>query len=129
MKEFTFPLKGEAKATVDNSNCAYSVKSGSLEVLATPMMIALMEEATCNACAPLLDEGETTVGTNISVSHDKASGIGTDVTAYAALENTDGRRMIFSVHAVDDKGDIIGKGKIERFVVLSEKFMKKVNDR
>lgn len=127
MKEFTTPLKAEAVTMVNNTNCASSVKSGSLQVFATPMMLALMEEATCFAVESLLDEGETTVGTKISVTHDKASGIGTVITAYATLENVEGRKLTFSVYAKDDNGDIIGKGEIERFVVLSNKFMKKVN--
>ena len=86
-----------------------------------------MEKATRIAVSSLLDEGETTVGTKISVTHDKASGTGATITATATLEQVDGRRLIFSVFATDDKGDIIGKGEIERFVVLEEKFMKRVN--
>lgn len=127
MKEFTSVMKSEAITVVNSTNTAVAVGSGSLPVYATPMMIALMEEATCNAVAPLLEDGETTVGTKISVSHDKASGTGTTVTAYASLEEVDGRRLIFSVSAKDDNGDVIGKGEIERFVVLSDKFMKRVN--
>ena len=127
MKEFTEKLSSTAVTAVDTANTAAAVKSGSLDVFATPMMLALMEEATCLACAPLLDEGETTVGTNVSVSHDKASGLGTAVTAFATLEKAEGRRLTFSVHAKDDKGDIIGKGTIERFIVLKDKFMKRVN--
>ena len=127
MKEFTMPLKGEAAIMVNNTNCAASVKSGSLQVFATPMMLALMEEATCNACSLLLEDGETTVGTKVSISHDKASPIGAVITAYATLEAVDGRKLIFSVYAKDDNGNIIGKGEIERFSVISNKFMKKVN--
>lgn len=120
-------MKSEAITVVNSTNTAVAAGSGSLPVFATPMMIALMEEATCNAVAPLLDEGETTVGTKISVTHDKASGMGTTVTAVATLEEVDGRRLVFSVSAKDDKGDIIGKGTVERFVVLSDKFMKRIN--
>lgn len=127
MKELNEILKGEAITAVNSTNTAVSVKSGSLPVFATPMMVALMEEATCSACAALLDEGETTVGTGISVSHDKASGIGSVITASAVLEEIDGRKLTFSVSARDEAGDIIGKGTIERFVVLSDKFMKRVN--
>lgn len=127
MKEFTEKLSAQASVKVDSSNTARAVKSGCLDVFATPMMVALMEEATCLACAPVLDEGETTVGTSICVSHDKASGLGTEVTAYAQLEVVDGRRLTFSVSAKDEKGDVIGKGTIERFVVLEDKFMKRVN--
>ncbi|MGN0521146.1 MAG: thioesterase family protein [Eubacterium sp.] len=127
MKEFNQILKAQAVTIVNATNTAVSVKSGSLPVFATPMMVALMEEATCFACAPLLDDGETTVGTKINVSHDKASAAGTTVTAFASLEEVDGRRLVFSVYAKDDSGDIIGKGAIERFVVISDKFMKRVN--
>ncbi|MDE5985067.1 MAG: thioesterase family protein [Eubacterium sp.] len=127
MKAFNEKLSAKASTTVSVQNTAKTVKSGSLDVFATPMMLALMEEATCIACSPLLDEGETTVGTCVSVTHDKASGIDTAITADAVLENVDGRKLTFSVQAQDDKGDIIGKGTIERFVVLEDKFMKRVN--
>lgn len=127
MKEFTAKLSASAVTTADFSNTARAVKSGSLDVFATPMMLALMEEATCLACAPLLDDGETTVGTNVCISHSKASGIGTQIIATAILEKTDGRKLTFSVFAKDSNDDIIGKGTIERFVVLEDKFMKKVN--
>lgn len=127
MKAFNEKLSAKASTTVSGQNTARTVKSGSLDVFATPMMLALMEEATCAACSSLLDEGETTVGTCVSVTHDKASGIGTVITADAVLENVDGRKLTFSVQAQDDKGDIIGKGTIERFVVLEDKFMKRVN--
>lgn len=127
MKEISQKVNSKATATVSGENTAAAVKSGSLDVFATPMMLALMEEATCLACAPLLDEGETTVGTGVSISHDKASGLGTVITACATLEKAEGRKLTFSVYAEDDKGDRIGKGTIERFVVLADKFMKRVN--
>lgn len=127
MKEFNAVYKSEAITAVNSTNTAVSVKSGSLPVFATPMLLALMEEATCNACAPLLDDDETTVGIKVSVSHDKASGLGTTVFATAELTEVDGRRLVFDVSAKDDSGDVIGKGTIERFVVLKDKFMKRVN--
>lgn len=127
MKNFTGNLSGESMTMVNSGNTASTVKSGNLDVFATPMMIALMEEATCYACSGILDEGETTVGTKISVTHDKASGIGATIKAKAVLEEVDGRRLVFSVSAQDENGSIIGKGSIERFVVNQDKFMKKVN--
>lgn len=126
MKEFQGKLTATAELTVSQQNTAKTVKSGSLEVLGTPVMLALFEEATCKCVQPLLEEGETTVGTKVSVSHDKASGLGEKVTATAVLESADGRKLTFTVSAVDGKGDTIGKGEIERFVVLSDKFMKRV---
>ena len=70
---------------------------------------------------------QTTVGTKIDITHDKASSMGTTVSAVAKLEEVDGRRLVFSVSAKDNNGNTIGKGTIERFVVLVDKFMKKVN--
>lgn len=126
MKEINKELKATAQTVVDNTNTAKSVKSGSLDVFATPMMLALMEEATCKAVDPILDDNETTVGTKVSVSHDKASGINSVITAHATLINIDGRRLTFEVWAEDGTGDSIGKGQIERFVVIEEKFMRRI---
>lgn len=124
MKKLDSILTGSAATTVDSSNTAQAVKSGSLRVFATPAMIALMEEATCNACAPLLDDGETTVGTKINVAHTKASALGATVTAKAELKEVDGRRLVFTVSAHDENGTI-GNGEIERFVVDADRFMKR----
>lgn len=122
----SFDVMGEALTIVNSTNTAITAQSGSLPVFATPFMVALMEKATCNAVADLMEENETTVGTKIDVSHDKASGIGTVITAKASLVEIDGRRLVFDVIATEENGAIIGKGKIERFVVLSDKFMKRV---
>lgn len=128
MKEFTAQLKATAVTLVDDTNTAAAVGSGSLPVFSTPMMIALMEKATCTACESILDEGETTVGTKINVAHIKASGIKAQITANATLVQADGRRLVFEVSAADNKNEIIGKGEIERFVVNSQKFMGRVNE-
>lgn len=129
MKEFQNELKGEAMALVNSANTAVAARSGSLEVLGTPFMIALMEKATCTACEDLLDEGETTVGTAINITHDKASGLGELVKATATLTQVDGRKLSFDVIAQDSKGDTIGKGTITRFVVNGERFMSKVESK
>lgn len=119
---------GKAFTIVNSKNTAIAAASGSLPVFGTPFMIALMEKATCNAISDSLEEGETTVGTKIDVTHDKASAIGNVITASATLINADGRRLIFEVCAKDENDNVVGKGTIERFVVSSEKFMKKVED-
>lgn len=126
MKPFELNVSAAATATVTQQNTAISAGSGSLSVFATPFMIALMEEATCNAVAPYLENDETTVGTKIDVAHTKASGIGTVVTATATIVATEGRKIVFDVLAVDDKGNSIGNGTIERFLVNGEKFMAKL---
>ena len=129
MKEFEHELKGEAMILVNSAYTAIAARSGSLEVLGTPFMIALMEKATCSACESLLDEGETTVGTAINITHDKASGLGELRIASATLKAVDGRKLTFDVIATDSKEDIIGKGTITRFVVNGERFMSKVESK
>lgn len=128
MKLLNDTIFGKAFTIVNTKNTAITAGSGSLPVFATPFMVALMEEAACNAISDSLEEGETTVGTKINVTHDKASAAGTVITASAKLINTDGRRLTFEVCAKDEQDSIIGQGTIERFVVLSEKFMKKVEE-
>ncbi len=126
MKKITIGTSFETKVTVHSENTAIAAESGSLPVFATPFMIALMEKATCGAAADFLENGETTVGTKINISHTKASGIGSVISARAEITNVQGRKITFSVSAADEKGSIIGSGTIERFVVLTDKFMESV---
>ena len=127
MKDLATKVYAEATAEVSNVNTAVAVGSGSLDVFGTPCMIALMEKATVNAIASFLENDETTVGTKIDVSHCKASGVGAVITAKAELREANGRKLVFDVIAYDDKGDVIGEGVIERFVVFAEKFMSKLS--
>ena len=126
MQEIFTEVKGEALTIVNSTNTAIAAQSGSLPVFGTPFMIALMEKATCMALSDFLEGDETTVGTAINVTHDKASGVGTVVIAYATLKEAQGRKLIFDVKAFEEDGTVIGKGTIERFVVDSVRFMKKV---
>ncbi len=117
---------GENLTVVYENNTALAVGSGSLLVFATPAMIALLEGATVKAIEPFLDEGETTVGTKIDVSHSKATPLGVEVKAVAKLVEVDGRALTFSVEAFDSDNNLFGRGKIIRFLVIAEKFMKKL---
>ena len=127
MKDIQSKAYAEVSVEVGEDNTAVAVGSGSLEVFGTPCMIALMEKATVNAVAPFLENDETTVGTQINVSHCKASAVGTVITARAQLREVQGRKLVFDVSAVDGKGVVIGEGSIERFVVFAEKFMSKLS--
>lgn len=129
MKAITNEIKGEALTIVNATNTALAAESGSLPVFGSPFMIALMEKATCEAIAEYLEEGETTVGTAMDITHCKASGIGTVVTACASLTSAEGRKLVFDVVAKDNNGELIGSGTIERFVVNSEKFLRKVESK
>ena len=114
--------------TVTESNIAKTMKSGSLEVFATPAMCALMEEAAQAAVQPHLEEGEGTVGISLSISHDAPSPMGSTITAKAIVTAVEGRKITFNIEASDGVG-IIGKGTHERFVINNEKFMAKVGTR
>lgn len=115
-------------ALVTKSSTAIAVRSGSLPVFATPAMAALMEEAACACVSPFLEEGETTVGISLSISHTSATPVGMNVYAQARLTAADGRLLTFEVRAWDDAGEI-GHGTHERAVVTSERFLAKAQAR
>ena len=122
----TIGLKGRAEALVTEQNTAAAVGSGSLPVFATPMMVALMEAAAVNALAGCLEEGQSSVGTHMDVSHDAATPLGMTVWAEAELTAVEGRALTFTVSAFDEAGPI-GKGIHTRFLIQEERFMTKAN--
>ncbi|MCL2775563.1 MAG: thioesterase family protein [Oscillospiraceae bacterium] len=116
------------KTIVSESNKAKAVGSGSLDVFATPMMIALMEKAACECLANGLEQSQTSVGTQINVSHTAASPLGAEITTTATVEYVFGRKIEFSVTASDGAGEI-GSGKHTRVIVDAVRFMEKANSR
>ncbi len=124
--EMTVGLAGEAIAQVDSSNTARTMGSGDLEVFATPSMVALMEKAATNALKECVPLDSSTVGTLIDVRHLAATPVGMTVTAKAVLTIVEGKRLVFSVEAFDDK-EKIGEGTHERFIVNCERFIAKAN--
>ena len=119
-------IKGRQEVMVEEGNCASAVGCGLLKVFATPAMIALMEKTAWMSVAPELGEGEGTVGTLLNVTHDAPTPIGMKVWCESTLEEVDGRRLVFSVEAFDEKGRI-GGGRHERFIVGNEKFQAKAD--
>jgi predicted thioesterase len=118
-------IRGRAEVVVNEGNTAASMGSGSLDVFATPYMIALMEEASQCSVAPFLEEGQSTVGTKLHVSHDAATPVGMKVWAESVLTEIDGRRLVFEVKAYDECGPI-GQGTHERFIIKEQRFLEKV---
>lgn len=110
--------------TVSASDTARALGSGDVEVLGTPRLIALLEEACCRAIAPDLGESQTTVGMKVQVDHLQPSPIGTAVTAEAVLQKVEARRLAFTVSASDDRG-LIAAGKVVRVVVDRDRFLGK----
>ena len=120
---FLIPLNTAAQKTtlVEEALTAEHIGSGSVHVLATPMMIALMEAAALEAVQPYLSEGWTTVGTRVDIEHVRPTPVGEEVTAEALLIKVEDRALEFSVKAMDSRG-LIGQGTHHRFIINLEKF-------
>ena len=111
---------------VTDEKTAVSLGSGDMPVLATPAMLALMENAAMLAVAGELPQGSTTVGGHISSSHLMPTPKGATVTATATLTQADGRKLTFRVEAHDQAGNLLGAGTHLRFVVDRERFMSRL---
>ena len=117
-------IKGAAETVVVYENTAAAVGSGALEVFSTPSMIALMEMASRELVQPYLEEGQSTVGTRLEVSHVAASPIGAHIRAESTLVEIDRRMLTFEVKAYAD-GELIGEGRHQRCIIYAERFMEK----
>ena len=118
-------LKHTSELTVTDNVTAVTVGSGDMPVLATPMMMALMENAAMLAVRDELPDGYTTVGGHIESSHLKPTKIGDVVKAEAEVTKVDGKKIEFHVAAYS--GDVLlGEGTHLRFIVDREKFMSKL---
>ena len=121
-------ITGHQETIVTVENTAKTMKSGTLDVFATPAMIALMEQTAYESVAGELEEGYGTVGTMLNVKHVSATPLGMKVTCESTLTKIDGRALTFEVKAFDEKG-LIGEGTHERFLVQNEKFQGKANNK
>lgn len=114
---------GEVQVSVEAGMLASSVGSGSLAVLSTPWLVALMERAACAAVEGRLtdgDTGQTTVGVRLDVRHVAPTPPGVEVRARAELVEVDERRLIFRVEAFDAQ-ERIGEGTHERAIVNAQR--------
>ena len=122
---FESGLSHTSTLVVSEADTARAMGSGSLPVLATPRLAALMENAAYSAVAPILDVGETTVGGEICLRHTAPSPVGAEVSATAVLERTEGRKFCFSLKAYQGE-TLIGEGTHTRFVVNTGSFLQKI---
>lgn len=120
----TIGMKARVEDVVVQENTAICAGSGTLPVFATPFMCALMEKAAWMAIAPELSEGNSSVGTQLHISHLSATPVGLKVWAESEVTAVDGKRITFKVSAGDEKG-IIGEGTHERFIVTDDRFLAK----
>ena len=117
--------EGTAELIVDDAHTAPRVGSGRVRVLATPVMINLMEAAALDAVEALLPAGHQSLGIKLDVSHHAATPVGMRIVATARLTGVEGRRLRFEVEARDEK-ETIGGGTHERVVVNVARFDERV---
>jgi len=117
MRQISLGARGTSTLRVQPEHLANRFKDAMLpQVLATPVMILIMENAALNAIRPFLDTGESAVGTAVDVQHFAATPVGHEVCATAEVVNVEGKRVDFKVWASDGKEEI-GNGTHQRIVI------------
>ena len=119
-------IKGEACTYVNSENTAAAMKSGTLDVFATPAVAALIEQACQESVSGELGADETTVGTYICIEHIAATAAGKKVHAESVLVNIDNRKLLFEA-SVYDEDKLIAKGTHEICIVNTERFLSRLN--
>jgi predicted thioesterase len=125
LSKVTPGLSGTAELVVGEQHTAPRVGSGRVHVLATPVMINLIEAASLKAAEHLLPVGHQSLGTRLDVKHYAATPVGMKIKATAEVVKVEGRLIYFVVKAEDEK-EPIGDGTHERVVVNMERFDKRV---
>ena len=111
-------LAGEATVLVSDANTAEMFGNAGAKVYATPMLVALMEQAAIAAIRPCLLPGEGSVGTKIEMSHLAATPVGMTVRARAELVEVAGKRLVFEISAADGV-ETVGRCRHERYIVTN----------
>jgi predicted thioesterase len=128
MQDIQLGLAGESATVVTDELLATRLGSGSVEVYATPAMVALMESAAVAALEPLLPEGQSSVGIALDVKHLAATPPGQQVRARAEVIDVDRRKVTFKVQAWDER-ELIGEGTHTRFVIDVARFLQRVQSK
>jgi fluoroacetyl-CoA thioesterase len=118
-------FSGSSSLVVGEEHTAPSIGSGKVRVLATPVMINLIEAAALAAVEHLLEAGYQSLGTHLDVRHIAATPVGMRVTATAVVVKVEGRTVFFRVEARDER-ELIGDGTHDRVVVNVAKFDQRV---
>lgn len=124
----TVGLHGTAHMVVSSQDTAIALRSGDVPVLATPRLVALLEEATCEALRGHIDPHQTSVGTSVDIAHRRPSSLDARVIAYAEVVSVEGPRVVFDVRADHETaaGEVvpsIARGQISRVVVERDSFL------
>jgi predicted thioesterase len=125
LTRLTAGLEGRAELLVTEAHTAPEIGSGRVHVLATPVMINLIEAAALDAVEALLPEGHQSLGTHLDVTHVAATPVGMRAMATARVVAVDGRKVTFRVEARDEV-DLIGEGSHERVIVNVARFDQRI---
>jgi len=117
-------LTAEVMLAVTDDDTAIALGSGEVPVLATPRVVALVEEAAIKALETRLDPNTTSVGMRVQLDHLAPTAVGHKVRAEATLREVEGRRLVFAVSVRDERG-LVAAGKVTRVVVDIDRFMDK----
>jgi predicted thioesterase len=115
-------LSAQVELTVGEGDTAIAFKTGDVNVLATPRVVCLCEEATVLALEGQLAPGQTSVGHTVQLDHVAPSRVGTTVSAEATLQKVNARRLTFTVSVADDKG-LVAAGIVTRVIVDHDRFI------
>lgn len=114
--------------TVAQNHTAKNVGSGGLDVLATPVLMALMEKAAWKSVLPYLENGTDTVGTFIEMHHISPTPVGTKISATSTLTHINNRELTFQISACDSIGEI-ATATHKRIIIHKEKFQQKADEK
>jgi fluoroacetyl-CoA thioesterase len=129
MKTIPTGARGSFSLVVSPEHLANRFKDAMLPpVLATPVMIMIMENAALNAIKPYLDASESALGTRVDVRHLAATPVGRRVIGEAEVTKVDGRRIEFTIQATDG-AEVIGAGSHERMIIDLRKFSERLQSK
>lgn len=115
-------LCAQVALVVGEQDTAVALRSGDVEVLATPRIVSLCEEASVKALVSALPPAQTSVGHTVQLDHVAPSKVGVRVSAEATLQKVNGRRLTFTVSVTDPKG-LVAAGIVTRVVVDRDRFL------
>jgi len=121
-------IEGNKEIIVTADKTALAYRSGTVDVFATPAMIALMEQTAMESVADMLPDGFVTVGTEVSIKHIKATLPGKVVICSSKLIQSEDKKLVFEVLANDETG-LIGKGTHTRYIVDKQLFISNLTDK
>ena len=120
-------MKLEVEKLVTDNDTASKAASGAVEVLATPFMIAWMEEVSLHLAQKGLENGLTTVGTEVNIKHLKGTLVGKTLKIISVLKEIDRKKLVFDIEALED-GVVVGTGTHTRFIIDPVKFYEKLKN-